>query len=306
MKSLNRLFVLIGLMFLVGCSSAPKVNTDVPVKKANPPAKQVQATPKKQIPIAVKKSTVPEQPKDEPVLQPKPKPQPKPVVSAPAPVEEVAPPPPKNESPKLTFRCAFWERPETLVPLFLNINGTFRQLPLYELAFGKTFSLPRDNVVLFTKKGDVYTPCFLIDTHGLTDCAVLVFPEKDVVKRKEHPYSHAHLFDFSETTAPYGSLLIYNWSGLENPLKCLLNFRNGTTEEFLLKSGEFGVTSGITDRRQLCDFKIIEIISEKEERVLVSSSLALRDDSCFYLYLVPQDKGSDTPINFKSFKRHKN
>lgn len=335
MKSLKYLSVLF-VLILAGCASEPKVDTEPPRITANPPAKQVKATPKPTLDSLPKPDVAPavSSPAENPVLPPippeaktpekDPLPPPKaevkatekeplPPPKAKIPEKEVEPPSlPQGESsvppplPRLTFRCAYWERPVEPVALYLNVDGTFQQLPLYELAFGKVYSLPQGKITLYTKQADTYKPYFSIDPCGLSDCAAIIFPETNAGKRKTTPYSQVHLCDFSEKSAPYGSLVVYNWSGFETPVRCVVAFRDGKTEEFSLKNGEYCATSEISAARLPCEFKIFGIDSKGQEKELASSSLVLRKDTCFYLYLTPPKDGTpESPIGRKSFKRYK-
>lgn len=265
-----------------GSSSAGTAEENPP---ADAPSAAAASSPQ---PEAVEPSVVPA--KEEPAAQP-------------ASAASDVPAKPKTVS----FRCGYWRRPQTPLELFIRADGKFKRFPMFELSFQKYFSVPGDvPVVLYVKKGEDYEPYFAVDTSGMEDCAVILFPDFDPADPEKR--DQLRIFDFSEKTAPLGSLVIYNWFS-EEKLKCEFIFREQddashtqSDQIATLSLGEFCATVPIKNDRQTCGLKLFAGDSGKE---LYSSSLVLRNDNCTYIFVIPPSEKESGAPDFRVFKRRK-
>lgn len=279
-------------IFLAGCAGTENPSASVPAVRPSESV-PVKATP---APMPKEKATpltdVPEETPPPPATAPK-------TVETPSTGVPVV----ENTSKVVKFRCAYWRRPEMAPDLFVKINGEYHRYQMFELSFPKIISLPiGEPLVFYVKTDDGFAPYFSLDLQGMNDCAAIVFPNFDPATPDGR--ERVRLFDFSEKAAPHGSIVIYNWFEKDKRLECEFTFRadgNDAVDRQVasLNYGEFCTTSPIDGARQICGLKIFDGETMKEVR---SADMAIRNDSCTYIFLIPSADRAGTP-DFRTFKR---
>lgn len=271
----------------------PPVNVPVKAKPA-PLPKEKAETPAPAVPVETPQTPAPAVPeKTVPLAEPK---------TAETPAESV-PAAAQSSTKVVKFRCAYWRRPEKARDLFIKNNGEYHRYQMFELSFPKIVSLPfGEPLVFYVKTDDGFAPYFSLDPRGMDDCAAIVFPNFDPATPEGR--DRVRLFDFSEKAAPHGSIVIYNWFEKDKRLECEFTFRadgNDAVDRQIasLNYGEFCTTSPIDGARQICGLKIFDGETKQEVR---SADMAIRNDSCTYIFLIPSADRAGTP-DFRTFKR---
>lgn len=212
------------------------------------------------------------------------------------------PPAPKPET--VSFRCAYWTKPENARAVFVKQNGEYTRLELFEMAFPKAYTVELP-VTLYVQDGKEYVPLTQIDNAGLKDFAAILLPS--FYPLPNSVASGVHIFTMEKNDVRDGCLVVHNWLG--NKISGKMHFkRNAQNREsfqtFTLDFGECCVSHPVVGRRQICSVEILSGEGENQ-KVLFSSGLPVYGEHyTTHLFMIPHGDSiaSETPSPaFRSF-----